>query len=62
MALEPAATWRNRFMAISTRIARIGLAGVLNTKGFDERVIPTGGGYFFSPAIDVLQNKFARST
>ena len=49
-------------MAISSRIARIGLAGMLNTKGFDERVIPTGGGYFFSPAIDVLQNKFARST
>ena len=31
-------------MAISSRIARIGLAGVLNTKGFDERVIPTGKG------------------
>ena len=41
-------------MAISTRIARISLAGVLNTKGFDERVIPTGGGCDFSPAIDVF--------
>jgi len=49
-------------MAISSRIARIGLAGVLNTKGFDERVIPTGRGCYFSPAIDVFQNKFARSS
>jgi len=35
---------------------------VLDTKGFGEWVIPTGGGYFFSPALDVLQNKFAKSS
>ena len=49
-------------MAISSRIGRIGLTGVLNTKGFDEWVIPMGGGCYLSPAIDVFQNKFARSS
>ena len=34
----------------------------LDTRGFGEWVIPTGGGYFFSPAIDVLQNTLAKSS
>ena len=34
----------------------------LDTRGFGEWVIPTGGGYFFSPAIDVLRNTLAKSS
>jgi Dyp-type peroxidase family len=33
----------------------------LDTNGFREWVIPTGGGYFFSPAIDVLQTLLAKT-
>ena len=33
----------------------------LDTTGFGEWVIPTGGGYFFSPAINVLQTTFSKT-
>jgi Dyp-type peroxidase family len=33
----------------------------LDTTGFHDWVIPTGGGYFFSPGIDVLANVLGKS-